>query len=79
MAQFNKQVVMTITSDDRASLSVGNYILSQIKEKMTQENAEYLENLYTVETIDIEDIERALWVIRNLIDAQEEWGGNWYD
>lgn len=74
MAQFNKQVVMTVTSDDRKSLSASNYILSQIKEKMIQENAEYLENLYIVETIDIEDIEQALWVIRHLIDAQEEGG-----
>ena len=74
MAQFNKEVVMTITQDDRAWLSFGNYILAQIKEKMTQEDAEYLENIYTGEIVEIEDIKKAFWTIDSLLDSQESWG-----
>ena len=74
MAQFNKQVVMTITQDDRAWLSFGNYVLAQIKERMTQENAECLENIYTGEIIEIDDIKKAFWTIDSLLDNQESWG-----
>lgn len=74
MAHFNKEVVMTITQDDRAWLSFGNYVLAQIKEKMTQENAEYLENIYTGEIIEIDDIKKAFWTIDSLLDNQESWG-----
>lgn len=74
MAQFNKQVVMTVTSDDRVWLSFGNYILAQIKEKMEEENAEYLENIHTGEIVEIEDIKKAFWTIDSLLDNQESWG-----
>lgn len=74
MAQFNKQVVMTVTSDDRAWLSFGNHVLGQIKEKMKEENAEWLENIYTGEIIEIEDVKKAFSVIDSLIDNQESWG-----
>lgn len=74
MAQFNKEVVMTITQDDRAWLSFGNYVLAQIKERMTQENAECLENIYTGEVIEIDDIKKAFWTIDSLLDNQESWG-----
>lgn len=74
MAQFNKEIVMTITKDDRAWLSFGNYILAQIKEKMEEENAEYLENIHTGEIVEIEDIKKAFWTIDSLLDNQESWG-----
>lgn len=74
MAQFNKEIVMTITKDDRAWLSFGNYTLTEILVKMKEEDAEYLENTYTGELIDKEDIERAIWAIESLLDAQESWG-----
>lgn len=74
MAQFNKTTVMTVTKDDRAWLSFGNYVLVQIKVKMDAEDAEYLENIYTGEVIEKEDINKAFSVIDSLIDNQESWG-----
>ena len=74
MAQFNKEIVMTITKDDRAWLSFGNYTLTEILVKMKEEDAEYLENTYTGEVIEKEDIEKAIWTIESLIDSQESWG-----
>lgn len=74
MAQFNKEVVMTITKDDRAWLSFGNYTLVEILVKMTEKGAECLENTYTGEVIEQKDIENAIGVIESLLDAQESWG-----
>ena len=74
MAQFNKETVMTITQDDRAWLSFGSYVLAQIENKMEEENAEYLENIYTGEIVEIEDIKKAFWTIDSLLDSQESWG-----
>lgn len=73
MAQFNKEVVMTITRDDRAWLSFGNYTLTEILAKMRDEDAECLENTYTGEVIEQKDIEKAIWTIESLLDAQESW------
>ena len=64
---------MQVTKDDRAWLSFGNYVLAKIKAKMEEENAEYLENIYTGEIVEIEDIKKAFWTIDSLIDAQEFW------
>lgn len=74
MAQFNKEIVMTITSDDRAWLSFGNLVLAQIKNAMEEEGAEYLENTYTGEVITEEEIKKTFWLIDSLLDAQESWG-----
>lgn len=74
MAQFNKEIMMTITQDDRAWLSFGNYTLNEILVKMKEEDAEYLENIYTGELVDKEDIAKAIWTIESLLDAQESWG-----
>lgn len=74
MAQFNKEVVMTITQDDRAWLSFGNYTLVEILAKMKDEGAECLENTYTGEVIEEADIQKAIWTIDSLLDAQESWG-----
>lgn len=75
MAQFNKETLMTITSDDRAWLSFSNLVLAQIKEKMEEENADYLENTYTGEIIEMDDIIKAFWTIDSLLDKQTSW--NW--
>lgn len=74
MAQFNKEVVMTVTQDDRAWLSFGNYTLTEILVKMKEEDAECLENIYTGEVIEQEDIKKAIQTIESLLDAQESWG-----
>lgn len=74
MAQFNKEVIMTITQDDRAWLSFGNYTLTEILVKMKEEDAECLENIYTGEVIEQEDIKKAIQTIESLLDAQESWG-----
>ncbi len=74
MAQFNKEIVMTITQDDRAWLSFGNYTLTEILVKMKEEDAECLENIYTGEVIEQEDIKKAIQTIESLLDAQESWG-----
>lgn len=74
MAQFNKEVTMTITQDDRAWLSFGNYTLTEILVKMKEENADCLENIYTGEVIEEEDVKKAIWTIESLLDAQESWG-----
>ena len=74
MAQFNKEVTMTITQDDRAWLSFGNYTLTEILAKMKEENAECLENIYTGEVVEEEDIKKAIWTIESFLDAQESWG-----
>ena len=73
MPSFEKITTMQITKDDRAWLSFGNYVLAQIKAKMEEENAEYLENIYTGEIVEIEDIKKAFNTIDSLIDAQEFW------
>ena len=41
---------------------------------MEEENAEYLENIYTGEIVEIEDIKKAFWTIDSLLDNQESWG-----
>ena len=74
MAQFNKEITMTITQDDRAWLSFGNYVLAEIKTTMDADDAEYLENTYTGEVVTREDIKKAFWTIDTLLDAQESWG-----
>ena len=74
MAQFNSTVIMRITSDDRAWLTFGNYTLTEILVKMKEENAESLVNTYTGELIEEADIQKAIWTIESLIDAQEGWG-----
>lgn len=74
MAQFNKEVVMTVTSDDRTWLSFSNHMLTEIHNIMLEENAESLVNTYTGEVIDEVDVEKAVGVIESLINAQEEWG-----
>jgi len=74
MAQFNSTVVMKVTSDDRAWLAFGNYTLTEILVKMKEENADSLVNIYTGELIERVDIQKAIWTIESLIDAQEEWG-----
>ena len=74
MARFNRETIMTITSDDRAWLSFGNLVLGAIGDKMKEEDAEYLENAYTGEVIEFERIENAFYVIDSLLDAQESWG-----
>ncbi len=74
MAQFNKEVVMTITQDDRTWLSFSNHMLTEIHNIMLEENAESLVNTYTGEVIDEVDVEKAVGVIESLINAQEEWG-----
>lgn len=74
MAQFNKQVVMTITQDDRAWLSFGEYVLKEIATAMDVDDAEYLENIYTGEIVEREDIKKAIWTIKSFLDAQESWG-----
>lgn len=73
MAQFNSTVVMKVTSDDRAWLAFGNYTLTEILFKMKEENADSLVNTYTGELIERVDIQKAIWTIESLIDAQEEW------
>lgn len=73
MAQFNKEVTITITQDDRAWLSFGNYVLAEIKTMMDEEDADYLENTYTGEVIEKEDIKKAFWTIDSLLDTQESW------
>jgi len=73
MAQFNSTVVMKVTSDDRAWLAFGNYTLTEILVKMKEENADSLVNTYTGELIERVDIQKAIWTIESLIDAQEEW------
>lgn len=73
MPSFEKITTMQITKDDRAWLGFGNYVLAQIKKKMEEENAEYLENIYTGEIVEIEDIKKAFNTIDSLIDAQEFW------
>lgn len=74
MPSFKKITTMQITKDDRAWLSFGNYVLAQIKAKMEEENAEYLENIYTGEIVEIEDIKKAFYTIDSLVDTQESWG-----
>lgn len=74
MAQFNKEIIMTITKDDRAWLAFGNYTLTEILAKMKEENAEYLENVYTGEVVDYQDIKKAIWTIESFLDMQECWG-----
>lgn len=73
MAQFNKTILMTITSDDRAWLSFGNFVLAQIKEKMDEEGAECIMNTETGEIIEKEDIKKTFWTIDSLLDSQEAW------
>ena len=73
MPNFEKITTMQVTKDDRAWLSFSNYVLAKIKAKMEEENAEYLENIYTGEIVEIEDIKKAFWTIDSLIDAQEFW------
>ena len=41
---------------------------------MKEENAECLENTYTGEVIEETDIQKAIWTIESLLDAQESWG-----
>ena len=74
MAQFNKEVVMTLTQDDRACLSFGEYALKEIATAMDVDDAECLENIYTGEIVEREDIKKAIWTIKSLLDAQESWG-----
>ena len=74
MAQFVKETVMTLTKDDRAWLAFGNFVLADIKTHIDEEGATGLENTYTGEFIESEDIKKAFWVIDSLIDAQEDWG-----
>lgn len=74
MAQFNKQIVMTITQNDRVELTLSNHTLTEIHNIMLEENAESLVNTYTGEVIDEVDIEKAVGVIESLINAQEGWG-----
>lgn len=74
MAQFNRITIMRVTSDDRAWLSFGNHTLTEIHNKMLEENADSLVNTYTGELIEETDIQKAIWTIESLIDAQEGWG-----
>ncbi len=74
MAQFNKEIVMTITQDDRAWLSFGKYVLKEIATAMDADDAECLENIYTGEIVEREDIKKAIWTIKSFLDAQESWG-----
>ena len=74
MAQFDKKIVMTITQDDRAWLAFGEYVLKEIATAMDADDAECLENIYTGEIIEREDIKKAIWTIKSLLDAQESWG-----
>lgn len=74
MAQFNKVTTMTITQDDRAWLEFGKYVLKEIATAMDADDAEVLENVYTGEIVEREDIKKAIWTINSLVDAQESWG-----
>lgn len=74
MAQFSKEIFMTITKDDRAWLAFGEYVLKEIATAMDADNAEYLENIYTGEIVEREDIKKAIWTIKSFLDAQESWG-----
>ena len=74
MAQFNKVTTMTITQDDRAWLEFGKYVLKEIATAMDADDAEVLENIYTGEIVEREDIKKAIWTINSLVDAQESWG-----
>lgn len=74
MAQFNKVTTMTITQDDRAWLEFGKYVLKEIATAMDADDSETLENVYTGEVVEREDIKRAIWTINSLVDAQESWG-----
>ncbi len=74
MAQFDKKIVMTITQDDRAWLAFGEYVLKEIATAMDADDAECLENIYTGEIIEREDIKKAIWTIKGFLDAQESWG-----
>lgn len=73
MAQYEKQTTMTITKDDRALLSFGNYVLADIITAMISEGAGFLEDIETAEIIPLEELKIAQNVIEILIDAQEEW------
>lgn len=75
MAQFDKTVVMRITQDDKAWLTFGEYVLAEIKNKMDEENADYLEHINTGEIIEIDDIKKAFWTIDSLID--DKFGKEW--
>lgn len=74
MAQFNKVTTMTITQDDRAWLEFGKYVLKEIATAMDADDSETLENVYTGEVVEREDIKKAIWTINSLVDAQESWG-----
>lgn len=73
MAILEKKVMMAITCNDRMGLSFGETVLKEIKEKMEKENADCLENSYTGEIIEWDDIEKALQVINSLLDSQQGW------
>ena len=73
MPNFEKITTMQDTKEDRKWMSFVNSVLQKIKAKMEEENAEYLENIYTGEIVEIEDIKKAFWTIDSLIDAQEFW------
>lgn len=75
MAQFDRTTVMRITQDDKAWLTFGVYVLAEIKSKMDEENADYLEHTNTGEIIEIDDIKKAFWTIDSLID--DKFGKEW--
>lgn len=75
MAQFDKTITMRITQDDKAWLTFGKYVIAEIKSKMDEENADYLEHTNTGEIIEIEDIQKAFWTIDSLID--DRFGKEW--
>ncbi len=74
MAQFNKEIVMTLTVEDRIRLNFAMEVLTDIKDRMMKENADSIENTYTGEIIEFEDINQALWTMQGLMDKQESWG-----
>ena len=74
MAQFNKEIVMTLTVEDRIRLNFAMEVLTDIKDRMMKENADSIENTYTGEIIEFEDINQALWTMQGLMDKKESWG-----
>ncbi len=74
MAQFNKEIVMTLTTEDRIRLNFAMEVFTDIKDRMMKENADLIENTYTGEIIEFEDINQALWTMQGLMDKQESWG-----
>lgn len=75
MAQFNKEMIMRITKEDKMCLIYGHMVLAEIKSKMDEENAEFLEHTNTGEIIEVEDIKKAFWTINSLID--DKFGKEW--